>query len=405
MTRKRDRHQRAQVHSASDGKRRGIRRIVWCAVGMLTLVTAVALISRTFFTTSPAVRPEIASKVWTFDERGLAADATAAEMKAEAHTIANNVVTAHPDSAEALGVQARNYLRFRDEKAAESSWRQALKLEPGSIQALFGLGLIGLARDDYELAIESFSRASQLGYQDPRLPTALAEAHLKSGQVDQAIQVLEQAIASRTASIETLLTLGQACVEAEDFEQAVRHFEAVLELDPHRREAMYSLGRVHVRLGNRKEGAEWLQRHRKSATHKVSEADSASNEEVEDRRATRESLTQVCIDAGHVYRALGNSEQAEVAWQKAVTIAPNEVETHAELFAMYESDGQYRKAIVTAMRLSELEPNNAGHWLNIGALSAELSLHEQAIAAIDKAIKLDPDNPRCRKAYELIRTP
>jgi cytochrome c-type biogenesis protein CcmH/NrfG len=50
-----------------------------------------------------------------------------------------------------------------------------------------------------------------------------------------------------------------------------------------------------------------------------------------------------------------------------------------------------------------LEPKRADHWLNVAVLNGRLARRDAALAAIEQAIALEPDNPKYREARDTIR--
>ena len=53
----------------------------------------------------------------------------------------------------------------------------------------------------------------------------------------------------------------------------------------------------------------------------------------------------------------------------------------------------YDDAIDEALRILELEPENAGGYYFLGAAYALEGRHEEAIAALQRSIALDPEGP------------
>lgn len=63
----------------------------------------------------------------------------------------------------------------------------------------------------------------------------------------------------------------------------------------------------------------------------------------------------------------------------------------------------FKSRLETLEQLIELEPENVEHHLAISGLCAEIGESERAVRAVEAAVRIAPDDERCRQAQKVIR--
>jgi Flp pilus assembly protein TadD len=96
---------------------------------------------------------------------------------------------------------------------------------------------------------------------------------------------------------------------------------------------------------------------------------------------------------GRLALMLGDGQRA-LAWlERAQGSAPS-ADTEGALGIAYLSLGRSREAVVRLRRATELEPDQAAHWTNLGAALMMQESPEQAREAYRRAVELDPNDAR-----------
>jgi tetratricopeptide (TPR) repeat protein len=174
-----------------------------------------------------------------------------AEWIAEGLALADRLVQAFPHRAEALDLAARFHQRFGEPTRAAALWQQCLEHDPRSAHAAFCLGSAAWEQGDFEQAVVYLRRALAI---DPRLanaPVILGESLMQLGRPQEAIAVLEKADNAAPQSMRWFL-LGQAYLQATQYEKARRAFESAIALDPGYTKAYYGLVAAWSRVGKNK---------------------------------------------------------------------------------------------------------------------------------------------------------
>lgn len=147
----------------------------------------------------------------------------------------------------------------RGEEAAKWLLREAESgSDPGLVvEALSALGFQRRDAGDTAGAIDAFERVSFLDPDRVNVIEELAVLFLANGEIDRAVEVLEEGAESGTVQINPLLNSGIERYNAEDYTAAERLFTDALRLadnDEDRANAHALLGRCQVISGDKEEG-------------------------------------------------------------------------------------------------------------------------------------------------------
>ena len=112
---------------------------------------------------------------------------------------------------------------------AEQALRKALKADPQMAQAAYNLGVI-LANNNLDQAIEWCQKAHQLRPNDPKYAHTLAFYKRQKGDIDSAVELLQQNIQQDPLYWDSYLLLGQIYEEQRDFQKAAAIYRKALSM-------------------------------------------------------------------------------------------------------------------------------------------------------------------------------
>ncbi|MFZ0307396.1 MAG: FG-GAP-like repeat-containing protein [Candidatus Sulfotelmatobacter sp.] len=242
----------------------------------------------------------------------------------------------------------RNYLSsgsvffqrgYYDQAAA--SFQLAIRDDPSSAEAFYGLGSAYLNLQKTTEARESFERAVKL---PASYPDTLANAwnnlgllDTRENRTDQAVRCFEEAVRLSPDHLITLNNLGNAYRQLKNWDRARSTFERALEVNPTDPEANYGLGMVFAQV-NKTEGAyEFLQRALKS------------------RPAYPEALNNL----GILYLRTQRRDEAVASFEECIRIAPAFDQSYLNLARVYNVEGAPDKARSVLLELLKQHPDHA----------------------------------------------
>ncbi|HSM59063.1 MAG TPA: tetratricopeptide repeat protein [Candidatus Sulfomarinibacteraceae bacterium] len=115
-------------------------------------------------------------------------------------------------------------------------------------------------------------------------------------------------------------------------------------------------------------------------------------------QAEQETFRQLLLQGTRLLKQ-GRSKKALPLLQRAHEIKPQNPDAALNLSGAYILSGQFKKAIPILEGLREQEPRNAMVWTNLGAaylgnpVLATDDQQQEAVAAFERALELDPDAP------------
>jgi len=147
---------------------------------------------------------------------------------------------------------------------SEAFFQQAVKNDPTSAEALYGLGSAFLEQNKSKEARDCFEKALELHASYPgTLPNAwnnLGILAAREGNSDSAIQRFRHALQIDPEHAIALLNLGNAYRLEKDWPEAERALKHALALDPDDPEANYSLGMVYAQQNDTDRAHEYLEK-------------------------------------------------------------------------------------------------------------------------------------------------
>jgi tetratricopeptide (TPR) repeat protein len=242
----------------------------------------------------------------------------------------------------------RNYLSFGsifyqrgyiDQAAA--SFQLALRDDPSSAEACYGLGSAYLSQQKMAEARENFERATKLR---ASYPDTLANAWnnlgllaTRDGRTDEAIRCFTQALRLSPDHLIALNNLGNAYRLQKNWDEARRTFERALEVNAGDPEANYGLGMVFAQADDTAHAYEYLQNALKA------------------RPAYPEALNNL----GILYLRTQQRDEAVASFEECIRVAPAFDQSYLNLARVYALENAPDKARGILLALLKQHPDHA----------------------------------------------
>ena len=242
---------------------------------------------------------------------------------------------------------ARNHLSFGsvyyqhgyfDE--AEASFLRALRDDPSSAEASYGLGSIYLKQEKLERARDSFEQAvrSKASYPDtlPKGWNNLGIIAAREHRTEEAIGYFEKALNLSPNYVVALENLGNAYRQAHHWKQAQQALEQALTLRPDRPELHYSLGMVFAQTDQPERAYDSLQK----------------------ALRLRPDYPEALNNLGVLYVRTQRVREAITEFEQCMRVAPGFDQAYINLARVYALQGDARRARSVLLGLLKAQPNN-----------------------------------------------
>ncbi len=223
---------------------------------------------------------------------------------------------------------------------AEASFQQALRDDPASAEALYGIGSVYLNQNKNAAARETFERAVKLPANYPgTLPDAwnnLGVIATREGHIDDSVARFLQALQLNPHHLLSLDNLGNAYRAQKRWEDARKVLERALEVAPQDAEANYSLGMVFAQTDDTVKAEEHLRRALRS------------------RPVYPEALNNL----GVLYLVTQRRDQAVANFEQCIRMAPSFDQSYLNLARVYALEGARDKARGVLLDLLKQHPGH-----------------------------------------------
>ncbi|MFO7707025.1 MAG: tetratricopeptide repeat protein [Desulfobacterales bacterium] len=209
----------------------------------------------------------------------------------------------NPAAAEAARNLGEAYLAGGNLIAALQQLKRAEMLNPEDHITMYDIGLVYYYRGRYDQAVEYLQQAIKLkpGYA-PAI-NSLGNAYSAMGEWDKAIEAYERIIEDAFYGTPhfALSNMALAYYNKKDFDQAERHFQEALKMNPDFINALGGLGILYIEQGRYEEAVSKLER----AVRKEPKA------------------AQLRFELGRAYLGVGDKARAKAEFARAAELAPD----------------------------------------------------------------------------------
>ncbi len=265
--------------------------------------------------------------------------------------------TASPEALQHMqaGAEADKQRHF---DVAIAEFKKVTELEPNLSDGFVNLGQAYMENRDYGAAITPLKRAVQLAPDLTAAHQLLGYALLAQGYNGEAIPHLEK-VQEQTA-------LGIAQIGTGQLQQAVENLQAALAKRPNDPDLLYYLGRASGLL---------------------------SKQSIDTLLATYPDSARAHQAMAENYFVLRQMPQAEKEFREALRQRPDTPELHLELGLVYAGSSQWSKAEEEFRAQSKMEPGNAEAVYRLGSALLQQGKAREARTELERSNRLQPDMP------------
>ncbi len=274
---------------------------------------------------------------------------------------------------------ARQYKAAGKNNEAITEYNDFIKLDPNRVEGYIALSSLYYQLGRYKEAADTANSAIRLAKNDVRVYLAAGEAQLANNQLPIAVNYLDQAVVLDPTLAEAHLKRGVALFHLNRrYPDALDSLNKALALNDNLAEGHYYAGIIYYENRNDPKKAQ---------------------EQWEKTVAINPGYGEAWIKLGLLYSQLNMLDKAMAAYNRALAINEKDAPTHYFLGLLYESRNDLPAAEAHYRRAAELNSGlvNARYRL-ASVLQREGGKLDQALAAAQEAVKLDPRNPEAQVA-------
>ena len=338
-----------------------------------------------------------------------------------------------PKDATAWGKLGNIYFVHGWEVEAAACYRKAVKIAPNEFRWLYYLGMTTY-KTDPRVAVQALAEAIKLDSQYAPAYVYHAAALRSLGHFEQAKTHLGTANELDSRNPFASLWLGEIAFAEQQFGAARSHLQQALKLNPEQSEAHATMAQVAMALGETDAAAQHAQASRKRTKYtqmrdplwwdvlklgvtaqRYAERGNLYLQQGDFKRAVSElemAISGFDKDA-HLWLNYGIAMLLNKQYNEAIAVLENtlvviqdnenttqnpteladlKVQSHYNLGLAYYQSGQIEKAIAAYQKAIKLEPNFADAYGGLGVIYWRSGNLDDAIRHCQKAIKITPEN-------------
>ncbi|MCH7919299.1 MAG: tetratricopeptide repeat protein [Planctomycetes bacterium] len=313
-------------------------------------------------------------------------------LRQEQLDLARLLADAFPHVADAQFLLAMAHQEQGDSVGAIQHLEACLKLQPQHADTHDQLGRIAQETGQHARAVAHFRRAIQQGPRLTGVHYRLGEALKSEGMLREAITELDKNVAIYPQAPDNYALLGDIYLEQQDYAKARAAYEKTVALKPDFARPYYGLATACARLGLADQSA----RHRRT----FSDLEARAREQAKGERAkfrpmeiTRKSVAHTHADIARVYNAHQRYGAAELLWQRALLLDPQNVASCFELADLYLRNERADESLTLYQRIVAIQQTNGAALFFIGHIHENAKRFDAAEAAYGRVLEVSPDRP------------
>ena len=202
--------------------------------------------------------------------------------------------------------------------------------------------------------------------------TRLSSIFISKRDFEKVIDICNEALKVEPNLVEFYIILirGYAYIELNEYEQAIKDFNKVIELNPNYAEDYYGRGYAYAELNEYERAIEDYDR----------------------TIALNPKFAEAYYNRGLAYAELNEYKRAIEDYGKAIALNPDDAGAYNNRGLAYAELKEHERAIEDYDRAIELNPDDAAAYNNRGNAYAKLNKYERAIKDYSRAIELNLDD-------------
>lgn len=275
----------------------------------------------------------------------------------------------YPKSSKLFNLQGSAHFKLQRFDRAAISFRNALQIDPVSLDILLNLVKTHRKNSDLDSAKKCI-RDFLIGSPD----SADAYFHLgvleqQTGEVDTAIELFETSIRLNPEFAGAYHNMGLIWANKENWQKAIHYYERAISANPNSPKFYNNLGVAFQTIGDYK-----------ASERALISAISLDN-----------NFLEAILNLADTLRLDGKLEQAKINYESAIRIDSDCSRSYVGRGICLQKQEMYDLAVESFRRALSIEPGNADCRFKLGITYIQLNRYELALEEIEKSITLNPN--------------
>jgi tetratricopeptide (TPR) repeat protein len=276
-------------------------------------------------------------------------------------------------------------------EVAAACYRNAAELDPEDVLWPYLLGFLYQDSGRFDLSRAHYEKVLETEPEHTFATLRLAQVHLELNELDAAEPMLRKVLEEPGLEATAHEALGKIETARENPEEAIRHYEAALEVQPEASRLHVPLGLAYRGLGEIEKAREHLGQ---AGQAKIMLPDPYLRE-IGSLSVSSEMFLSLATQAIKA----GNLDRAERAYRGALAVNPENARAHVNLAEILTRRGALEEAEARLREALRLDPESFFATFNLANLFELRGDLEEAIPLFERALEKDPTDVKANYRY------
>ncbi|HOI73675.1 MAG TPA: tetratricopeptide repeat protein [Syntrophales bacterium] len=298
---------------------------------------------------------------------------------------------------------AQDFLRYaraaEDRKEKIHFLQQALALTPSDTEVRHELASEQEKAGRVDEAAAAYEEILKAKPADEAALTALVKIYLSRSAYDRVVSLCTRAVATNPKSAPAHAALALALQMQEKFDEAAKHYESALQLDPNNTSVRFRLGEVYDRM---KKSGKAGEQYRRVLTGAPADRDAILALALTKLKAgdhdeaiywykaylkQNPKSAAAWANLGLAYGGKGRGKEEIESYRKALALDPKNAVVLSNMALAYEKANQVREATDTWKKVLKVRPGDSGAASRLGELALREKRYREAASYFETALK------------------
>lgn len=315
-------------------------------------------------------------------------DINVADLQLELKQLATKLTVDYPSDAACFHLAAQVHFELKQFEIAEQLWKKCLEVNPMYMGPYVGLATLLMDKGRNEDAIEVLEKAESLGGKTPEMLLKLGEAFENAGNLESALQRLQQAAQAYPENGDIWVALGRVQNQNSKPAEAEISLRRALEIGGEKEPVLFALNAALMRQGKVQDSAAV----RETMT-KLKQSKQFEQEPFQDRYDTALSriAADVFLSAATISEANEKLDDANKLYLRALELNPRNVEVYSGLLYVARRQERLPDQRLLLSKLIEYDSKNLLNYTNLASVAMQMGDIRFAEKTLNDAVSIDPE--------------
>jgi tetratricopeptide (TPR) repeat protein len=321
-------------------------------------------------------------------ERSAGKEFVVSDLQHELRELATALVKTYPKDVGSFHLAAQIYSELKQLDSAEELWGKCLELNPRYMGPYIGLASLQMERGRNEDAVLVLEKAEKLGGNSPEMLLKLGEAFENSGDLDKALNRLQQGTLAYPENADLWFALGRVQNQLAKPVDAEASLRKAVEIGGEKETFLFALNASLMRQHKLDDAATIRKR-----IAEIKQPKQFDKDTFQDRydSALGRIASELFTSAGTIAEANKSLDEANTLYQKGQALNPQSLEPYRGLLSIARLEGRLADQELLLNKLVELDSQNLINYTNLASVAMNLQDSKTAEKALSSAMAIDPN--------------